>query len=118
MVTSEAPQTNRTARIEAVQIAAFGVRWTGLTFFRKLEPTRPSSRAKAKIMREAEVTVARPHRNCETKIATYNASFSHTGNRWSSAQKKTFQPCFAASFMSGMRTRNPISMEEPDIPHH
>jgi hypothetical protein len=63
IVMSEAPQTNRKARVAPVQIAVLGVRWAWLTFFRKLEPTKPSSRAKAKIMRDAEVTVARPQRN-------------------------------------------------------
>jgi hypothetical protein len=61
-------------------------------------------------MREADVTVARPQRNCEMKIPTKSTSFSQTGNRRSIAQKNTFQPCFAASFMSGMRNRKLINM--------
>ena len=66
---SDAPQTNSTARVAPVQIAATGVRYFGLTFDRAPSRGRPPSRAKAKIMREAEVTVARPQRNCATKIA-------------------------------------------------
>ena len=41
-----------------------------------LEKDRPPSRESAKIMRETEVTVASPQRNCEMKIATYSASFT------------------------------------------
>ena len=54
----------------AVQIALTGVRYFGLTLARAAEPTgMPPSREKANSMREAEVTVASPHRNCEIRIA-------------------------------------------------
>ncbi len=64
---SDEPQTNRTESTAAVQIAATGVRYFGLTFDSAPEAGRPPSREKAKIMREAEVTVARPQSSCATK---------------------------------------------------
>src|SRR6478735_2510728 len=67
--TSEDPHTNRTDRIEPVQMAATGVRYCGLTFERALEAGRPPSRENAKIMRDTDVTVARPHSHWLTKIA-------------------------------------------------
>ena len=64
--TSDEPQTNSTESTAPVQIAATGVRYVGLTLASAAEPGRPPSREKAKIMREAEVTVARPHSSCAT----------------------------------------------------
>src|SRR6476620_3494448 len=63
METSEVPHTNSTESAAAVQIAATGVRNCGLTFESAVEPGRPRSRANAKIMRGAEVTVASPQRS-------------------------------------------------------
>ena len=60
METSEVPQTNSTDSTAPVQIAATGVRYFGLTLASAVEPGRPPSRENAKIMRDAEVTVARP----------------------------------------------------------
>ena len=69
-MTAEVTQTNSTERIAAVQIAATGVRCFGLTVDSAFERrATPPSREKAKSMREADVTVARPHSHCATKIA-------------------------------------------------
>src|SRR5260370_37855630 len=94
----------RTARVAAVQIAATGVRNFGLTLFSALEPGRPSSRENAKIMREAEVTVARPHRNCEAKIARYRTITTARGIVLLSTQKKKPVPWLAASFKFRIRS--------------
>ena len=64
--TSEEPHTNSTESTAPVQIAATGVRYFGLTLASAVEPGRPPSRENAKIMREAEVTVASPQRSCAT----------------------------------------------------
>lgn len=70
MVIAEVNQTKSTDSAEAAQIAATGVRNPGLTVASGREtPGMPPSREKAKSMREAEVTVARPQSHCETKIA-------------------------------------------------
>lgn len=53
--------------MEPVQIAATGVRYFGLTFDSAFDAGRPPSREKAKIMRETEVTVARPHSHWLTR---------------------------------------------------
>ena len=65
--TSDEPHTNNTESTALVQIAATGVRYFGLTLASAGEPGSPPSREKAKIMRDAEVTVARPHSSCATK---------------------------------------------------
>ncbi len=49
-------------------MAATGVRNCGLTLASAFDAGRPLSREKAKIMRDSEVTVARPQRNCERKM--------------------------------------------------
>ena len=54
--------------IAAVQIAATGVRKLACTRLSVAEAGRPPSRAKAKIMREADVTVARPQMNWLMKM--------------------------------------------------
>ena len=51
------PHTKRTERTALVQIAATGVRYFGLTLASAEEPGSPPSREKAKIIRDAEVTV-------------------------------------------------------------
>ncbi|MCY1446049.1 hypothetical protein D9M71_625950 [compost metagenome] len=50
-------------------MAATGVRWAGETDASALDAGRPPSRAKAKIIRDTDVTVARPQRICDTKMA-------------------------------------------------
>ena len=53
----------------AVQIAVTGVRKVGETLASAAEPAgMPSSRAKAKSMRLADVTVARPQSSCAMKM--------------------------------------------------
>ncbi len=66
MVIAEVNQMNRTERIEPVQMAATGVRYFGLTLASVLRPEALVAR-EGKIMRERDVTVARPQRNCEMK---------------------------------------------------
>src|ERR1051325_9135571 len=57
---------NRTDPSETIQIAYKGVRCVGLTWRKRFGS--PPSRANAKAMRDAEVTVARPHRYWHTMI--------------------------------------------------
>ena len=76
----------------------------------------PPSRENAKIMREAEVTVAKPHRYCATKTTTYRNNFTPLGNTASDVQKNTFQPCFAPSSMFGIASVNPIRNSQPNNP--
>src|SRR3989344_3914804 len=108
------PQTNSTASVAPVQMAATGLRKVGETEARALEQGRPPSRENAKIMRETEVTVARPQSTCEMKIATYKPSLS-SGLTWVfMAQKNTLQPCLAASSMLGNISTNALSITQPN----
>src|ERR1700688_2589590 len=68
MEITEEPHTNSTEATAPAQIAALGVRCRGDTRASDLEKGRPPSRAKANIMREREVTVARPHSTCARKM--------------------------------------------------
>ena len=73
-----ATSPRRTARrIAPVQIAATGVRYVGLTLASAAEPGSPPSRANAKIMREADVTVARPQRSCDDEDDDDRGSLDH-----------------------------------------
>ena len=65
---ASAHATNITARPAPTQVAATGVRHYGLTFDNISENGKPLSRANANIMREIEVTVAKPQMYCATKI--------------------------------------------------
>src|SRR3954451_15368002 len=68
--------TDRTA---LVQIAATGVRWTGLTFFSHPDAGRPPSREKAKTMREIEVRPASAHQYFATTMPPASSSLSAFG---------------------------------------
>ena len=57
-------------RSAPVQIATRGVRNAALTRRSAFEPGRPPSRANANAIRDAEVTVASPHRYCATTMPT------------------------------------------------
>ena len=73
-------QTKRNSSTAAVQIAATGVRNLGLTFETHLEMSgRPPSREKAKIIRDAEVTVAKPHRNWAIRMNRNRSFASQSG---------------------------------------
>ena len=56
-----APPVKRTEATAPLQIAAVGVRRVGETRASCVENGRPPSRANAYIMRDADVTVAKPH---------------------------------------------------------
>ena len=63
-------------------------------------------------MRETEVTVARPHSHCETRMARKTMSFT-SGLTWLSiAQKKTFQPCAAAAIMPSVVVPSAFATED------
>ncbi len=114
MDTSDDPQTNSTARVAPVQMAATGVRCFGETEASALEAGRPPSRAKAKIIRETEVTVARPQSICEMKMARKSSSFTVEFTWVSMAQKNTFQPWAAASSMLGSISTKALSISQPN----
>src|SRR4051812_31071740 len=85
-------------------MAMTGGRNRGLMRLRKPEAGRPPSRAKAKIMRETDVTVARPQRYWAETMVTWSAVFTAGGMIWSIVQKNTDQPWAAALSTSGMAT--------------
>jgi hypothetical protein len=61
-------------------MAATGVKNLGETVDKILEPSgKPSSRANANITRLADVTVARPQRNCAIKMPAYSVNFRPDG---------------------------------------
>ena len=101
--TSDEPQTNSTDRIDAGPDRRHRRAVGRADLGQRREPGRPPSREKAKIMREAEVTVARPQSNCDDEDRRGRANFLMPGGTcWSMAQKNTFQPCLAASSMFGI----------------
>ena len=100
--------------IAAVQIAATGVRKPGCTRFSAFDAGSPPSRAKAKIIREAEVTVASPQMSWQTNMRTSRTCFSATGSTASSVKKKTPQPLAAALSMSGIASTKALSISQPN----
>ena len=71
IVIAEVNQTNSVASVAAVQIEATGTRRRALTLASAADaPGMPPSRENANSMRETLVTVARPHRNWQTKMST------------------------------------------------
>src|SRR3990167_4181675 len=87
----------------AVQIAFTGVRYFGDTVASALEATGiPSSRENANSMREAEVTVARPQRNCAIRMPRYSRVFRPAGRIASIVAKNMPQPWPAATARSGI----------------
>ena len=119
IVMDEVNHTNSTDEDRAVQIAATGVRYFGLTFASALEAGRPPSREKAKIMREQTVTVARPQRNCDDEDRDVEQLLDAVGSPGCPcAQKNTFQPCLAASSMFGIISTKAHSITQPNSADH
>ncbi len=109
---------NRVARKTAVQIAATGVRCLGLTLRRTPDDGRPPSREKAKIIRLAEVTVARPQAYWATPMMIQRTTRSESGTIARTIAKKLLPPCAAAALRSGAATITAHSIAQPKSPDH
>src|SRR5205807_2247767 len=83
---------NRTEGRATPQIATGGVRNRGETRRTAAENGSPPSRAKANAIREAEVTVASPHRYCATTAPPHRAKASGRGTAPNRVWKKAFSP--------------------------
>jgi hypothetical protein len=70
---------NKNAATQTAQIDQGGVRQVGDTQRRCCESGRPPSRAKAKAIRDADVTVASPHKYCAITMPTNNADVTAEG---------------------------------------
>src|SRR5262245_4148468 len=71
---------NSTAAIATPQMATGGVRYFGETCRTHRDAGRPPSRANANAIRDAEVTVANPHRYCATTMPAKSPKASHCGS--------------------------------------
>ncbi len=101
MVIADVNQTKSTDRIEPTQIAAYRRAMLRADLGECRRTRQPLVARERVIMRDSEVTVARPQRNCDNEDEEVE-DFLHDRVIWLSiAQKNTFQPCFAASSCSG-----------------
>ena len=89
------------ARMAVTQMAAPGVRCTWCTCLSQCEPGSPPSRAKAYIMREQEVTAARPHTKLMKNISTSMLMRKGAGIGARMASKNLV-PIFIPAVRSGM----------------
>src|SRR5262245_29149367 len=98
------------------QIATTGVRKRGWTRRSAREAGSPPSRANAKVIREADVTVARPQRYCAAAMPAYRSRATVLGTTAPVIETNALAPCAAAASGFGATTTTAASMTHPNTP--
>ena len=104
------------ASMHVSQIAVTGTCRVGLTCRIFVENGSPPSRANANITRDADVTVASPHRYCAIAMPTNNSAANAGGSTELMVHTTTRSPCCAAVSRSGIASTMAHSMTQPKIP--
>src|SRR5262245_4604783 len=107
---------NRTEATATPQIATAGLRNRGETCRTAAENGSPPSRAKAKAIRDAEVTVARPQRYWAITAPPHSPSASVVGTAPNSAAKNAPSPWAAVSAGSRIASTTADSITHPNTP--
>src|SRR5688500_11817426 len=107
---------NATAAAATPQTATGGVRNRGDTCRTARENGSPPSRAKANAIRDADVTVASPHRYCATTAPGNSAVASHPGTTAVRVWANAFSPSAAASAGSGIASTTAHNTTHPATP--